>query len=142
MTTSDTCSKPTPVRDPETDEFFDAARRGRLLLRYCRHCSHYALRPGKHCPECLSPLTWVSGSGLAQVWTWTRIHHAAHPGFAADVPYVLVTARMAEGPLLTLRLIDDDGGNGDIEVGTPLQVDFIEHPDADPTPVFRRAADD
>ncbi len=138
MNTSDSALRPVPVRDAATAEFFDAARRGRLLLQHCSRCDHCSLQGGKYCPECLAPLAWVPASGRARVLTWTRIHSAAHPGFAADLPYVIVTARTVEGPLLTLRLVDEN--EVEVEIGASLQLDFIDNGRAEPTPVFRRAA--
>jgi uncharacterized OB-fold protein len=131
-------AKPVPVRDAATAGFFDGARQGRLMVQHCDACQGSSLLGVKYCPHCLGPLRWAPASGLATLHTYTQIHQKVHPGFAADVPYLVSTARLAEGPMLTLRLVDFDAASA--RIGTALEVGFIDNGEAEPTPVWRPAS--
>ena len=50
---------------------------------------------------------WVEASGRGRVYSWTVAHHAYHPGFKAEVPYVLLTVDLDEGVRALGRLKGD-----------------------------------
>ena len=104
MTTYD---RPLPRIGPDTAPFWAATRRGVLALPWCADCARPHLPPGPVCPFCFSDrLAWRDAAGTGVVSTWTRVHKAWFPAFAAEIPYTVVQVELAEGPRLTANLID------------------------------------
>ena len=40
---------------------------------------------------------WIEAKGTGTVYSWTISHHAFHPGFKPELPYILLTVDLAEG---------------------------------------------
>ena len=78
------------------------------------------------------------------MFSFTVVHKAMHPAFAAQVPYVLADVQLEEGPILTTNVTDVDPHT--VSIGDPVEVWFDE-PDRDAfgtsfrLPKFRPAAD-
>ena len=97
--------RPLPVPDVATAAYWAAAREHRLVLPRCTDCSAFHFYPRSLCPHCGSAqLEWTACSGHAQVYSYTVVHRAPSPAFAADVPYVVATVKLAEGPHLMTRI--------------------------------------
>ncbi len=78
--------------------FWDAAENGRLTLQCCAKCGQKRHYPQLLCSHCYSDeVVWEAASGCGAIHSWTVAHHAFHPGFAADLPYTLVTIDLEEG---------------------------------------------
>lgn len=105
------------------------------MVQHCDACQRDSMVGAKYCPHCLSPLRWVPASSRATLHTYAVVHQKSHPGFADEVPYVIATGKLAEGPLMSLRLIGSDAAS--LRIGAPLQVGFLDNGEAEPTPVFR-----
>jgi hypothetical protein len=59
------------------------------------------------CDACFSlEHEWFDASGKGRVHSWTVCHHAFHPGFASQTPYVLVTVDMADGVRMVAPLVE------------------------------------
>jgi hypothetical protein len=78
----------------------------------------------------------------AQPWSpalreesWTVAHHPFHPGFKAELPYVLATVDLEEGVrmIAQLRGVAPDAGTA----GLPVEVAFERATDDLTLPVFR-----
>jgi hypothetical protein len=87
-----------------TREFFDEVRAGRLVVQRCATCGELAVPPKVVCPGCQG-VSWsrstLGGDGEVASYTVIRVPPAQ---FAADAPYVVTIARMAEGVSLLGRL--------------------------------------
>ncbi len=106
------------------------------MLQFCKKCKHHSFLGVKYCPKCLAELSWAPASGRAELFSFTRVYQKSHPGFAADIPYLVAVGRTPEGPLLALRLVNTEQAR----VGDALEVHFISNGDDEPTPVFRLAS--
>ncbi len=116
-------SKPLPLVRPETASFWEAARAGRLVFQECVACGQRQLFPRLVCHRCLgADLRWVESSGRGTVLSHTTIHQAAHPAFAADVPYVYALVELDEGPRLPTNIVGV--APEDVRVGLPVRVVF------------------
>ena len=63
--------------------------------------------PRESCAACGSfNWSWERSSGKGQVFSWTVIHRALHPGFTPDVPYATVIIEMAEGVRMVSHVLD------------------------------------
>jgi uncharacterized OB-fold protein len=92
------------TRGMTTREFFDGVRDGRLVVQRCVGCGTLAVPPKAVCPNC-EEVRWeratLGGDGEIASYTVIRVPPAQ---FAADAPYVVAVARMAEGVSLLGRL--------------------------------------
>ena len=128
--------KALPRITPDTAPFWNGLREHKLLLPYCRECSAPHLPPGPVCPVCFSgSLDWRQASGRGRVASWTVVHKAWFPAFAADVPYNVVQVELIEGPRLTSCIT----GLGDqmLAVGMQVVIDFGEEREGITLPRFR-----
>ena len=92
------------IRGMSTREFFDGVREGRLVVQRCAACGALAVPPKVVCPSC-EGVRWgratLGGDGEVTSYTVIRVPPAQ---FAAEAPYVVAVARMAEGVSLLGRL--------------------------------------
>ena len=91
-------------RGMTTREFFDGVRAGRLVVQRCGACGALAVPPKAVCPAC-EGTRWDRATlgGDGEIASYTVIRVA--PGhLAAEAPYVIAVARMAEGVSLLGRL--------------------------------------
>lgn len=133
---------------PEVDDFtrpyWDAATRGRLLIRRCRAdgCGKAHHYPREFCPRCWSEdVVWEEASGRATLYTWSVVHVNDLPPFGARVPYVAAVVDLKEGPRMMTEVIDCSGG--ELRIGMPLRVAYRSDPEGGlpAVPVFRPSAE-
>jgi uncharacterized OB-fold protein len=65
---------------------------------------------------------WVEARGTGKVHSWTISHHAFHPGFKPELPYILVTVDLDEGVRMQAQLRGADAGA--LKLGLPVKVAF------------------
>ncbi|HZP28982.1 MAG TPA: OB-fold domain-containing protein [Acidimicrobiia bacterium] len=124
-----TPAKPLPVPDERSEGYWSAAARGVLALPRCADCGRFALPPDTVCPECGSTDPRFAAepvAGGATVRSWTVVHDAFLPGFAGDVPYVLVDVELDAQPGLRMigRLVEGPGAP--LHAGMRVGVAFDE----------------
>ena len=79
--------------------------------------------PRESCAACAAcHWSWERSSGRGQVFSWTVMHGALHPGFAPDVLYAAVVIELAEGVRLVSHVLDLDPEQ--LRVGLPVAVVF------------------
>jgi len=117
--------KPLPRITPDSKPFWDGLRERRLMLPYCSDCGRPHLPPGPVCPFCFSErLEWRQSSGRGRISTWTVVHKAWFPDFAAEIPYNVAQVELEEGPRLTTGIVGL--ANDELKVGLPVAIDFGE----------------
>lgn len=65
---------------------------------------------------------WTEASGRGTIYSWTVNHHAFHPAFKADTPYVTVTVDMEEGVRMQAPLLEALGEN--LAIGLAVEIDY------------------
>ncbi|MEV4439791.1 OB-fold domain-containing protein [Streptomyces sp. NPDC049577] len=130
---------------PEVDDFtrpyWDAAGRGRLLIRRCRAggCGKAHHYPREFCPHCWSTdVVWEEAGGRATLYTWSVVHRNDLPPFDGRLPYVAAVVDLAEGPRMMTEVVDC--GEESLRIGMELAVAFRsggEPGTAVAVPVFR-----
>ena len=120
-------TKPVPVPDAESEGFWAAAASHVLAIQRCTNCGWYAYPPNIACSNCLSPtpsFRYEPVRGQGRVTSWTVVHQAFLPAFAADVPYVVAEVELEEqqGLRMVARLVGVRPG--DLAIGTPVEVAF------------------
>lgn len=107
---------------PETAEYWEGVKRGELLLKWCAACSKTYHPKRIVCTQCgATNLGWKKASGRGKVYSFSEVHHAALPAYAASVPYTVGLVALEEGVHLLTRFIKDRGA---IAIDAPARVDF------------------
>lgn len=124
------------ITDDPAAPFFEAAARGRLLIKSCRACGAAHGPDTRFCSECLAEdLDWLEASGKATLFTFGIMHQKA-PGFEDQVPYPIAVVELVEGPRMYTSIVDC--AEDQLQVGMPLIVTFEAGEDL-PVPRFRPA---
>ena len=115
--------KPVPEVRLAAVPYWRAAAEGRLALQRCNRCEAVIHYPREWCPSCWSTeLSWFDATGRAELVTFSIVHQAPSPAFAADVPYVLAVVRLEEGPQMMANVTTSDLDA--VRVGMKLRVVF------------------
>ena len=123
MSTEIEYTKPLPTIEPETEEFWKAAKRHELFLQRCNACGEVIHFPRVMCYRCLSEdLGWFKSTGLGSVYSFTIIHQVAHQGFEPEVPYVYAIIDLDDGARMISNVVNIDPSA--VEVGMRVQVTF------------------
>ena len=130
--------RPIPAITAEMRPFYDAARRGELVVQRCRGCGALRFPARALCSDCLAvDAEWAPVTGRGEVYSFNVMHQIYHPGFAAEVPYAVVLVQLAEGPRLLSNLV---GIAPDaIRIGMPVRVVFEDVSDEVTLPKFAPA---
>ena len=131
-------NKPLPTLVGETRPFWEACRRGELLIQKCDTCGEYQFYPRGICANCwTSDIAWVRASGRGTVWTFTVTHQNRTPGFAEEVPYVLALVELEEGVKMFTNVVECDPR--EVKIGMPVEVTFVRATDQISVPYFKPA---
>ncbi|MEU7058874.1 OB-fold domain-containing protein [Streptomyces sp. NPDC046197] len=110
-----------PEADAFTRAYWEAAARGRLLVRRCAACRRAHHYPREFCPHCWSEdVTWEAASGRATLYTWSVVHRNDLPPFGQRTPYVAGVVELAEGPRMMTEVVEAE----ELCVGMELEVAF------------------
>ncbi len=129
--------RPRPAVTQDNGFFFEGAKEHKLLIQRCTKCGTLRHPPRPVCAECRS-YEWdtLEASGKATVYSFVVNHYPQVPSF--DYPLAVGLFELEEGTRLVANFIGVHPA--DIEVGMPVQVEFVEH-DPDLTlPAFRPTA--
>lgn len=113
----DLAEKPVPKASEVSQPFWDAARQGRLVIQACASCGKLRHYPRPLCDRCFSTdVAWREATGRGKVHSWTVAHHAFHPAFKSELPYVLLTVDLDEG----VRALGRWRGDPELRIGLPV----------------------
>ena len=128
-----------PSADESTQEYWDAARRGVLLIKRCAACTKPHFYPRPFCPYCWSTdVHWEEASGRAVLYTYSIVRRNDLAPFTDRVPYVAGIVDLAEGPRAMTDIVEV--GLDDVHIGMELQATFVEIAPGVTVPMFRPAA--
>ena len=120
---------PTPF--PETIPYWEAAARGKLLLKQCNACGEYHFYPRVLCPFCFSDKTeWREAAGTGVVYSFSVTRRA-------EVPYAIAYVTLAEGPTMLSNIVDCDLDA--IRIGQKVKLVFKPSENRQPVPMFTPA---
>lgn len=115
---------PEPVVDPDTAPFWEATRRGVLLLRRCDRCAEVIWYPRFFCPACGGTQTsWFEAGGHGSVYTFTVVRKSRRDGYATAVPYVVASVELDEGPRIFTNIVNCDPDV--VRIGQRVTVTFV-----------------
>jgi uncharacterized protein len=126
------------VRDEHSAPFFDGAAEGRLMLRYSPGSGEWSEPAAMVCSVSQArDLEWRAAAGTGELVSWTiKPGRRGEDGRRAP-DQVIGIVELAEGPWLTLRLVDATGP--ELRAGLPVRVDFARPEGGEPMPIGRVA---
>jgi uncharacterized protein len=134
---SDLLPRPNPNGD--SLPYWNAARQHRLVLRECKTCGRKHFMPRHLCPHCWSDnLEWVQSEGGGTVHTFSIVHRAPSPMFAANLPYVIAMIDLDDGPRMFANVVGADAL--EVAIGDRVKLTFEERGSGTTLPQFERAA--
>ncbi len=128
-------AQPVPHPTDLSRPYWEGLNRGVLSVQRCAGCGKLRHYPRLVCDQCYAlESDWVQASGRGEVHSWTVAHHAFHPGFAGDLPYVLVIVDLEEGvrAMGRLRGVPVEA----LRLGLPVQFTADQRDDGLTLPAF------
>jgi uncharacterized protein len=129
--------RPLPVADQDSEAYWEAARRGELLVQRCDACGAHQLYPRALCITCGADAPgWIVASGRGTVYSYT-VNHRSPGRWASDrTPYVVALVDLEEGPRMMANI---DADPAEVEIGRPVVAWFEEIAPGVVLPQFRLA---
>jgi len=134
-------TRPSPVPDPESEPFFEAASRSELLVRRCPSCGVWSWPVPRlaTCQNCLvHGLEWAKASGAGVVHAVTRVHYVPADDDASWAPFVLGVVELDEGA--HTQIVGLLPRQGDVKVGDRVRAVFSSTRDDVCVPWFEVSA--
>jgi uncharacterized OB-fold protein len=131
-----------PSVAPTLDDrrFWELCNLRRLCFQRCDACAAFRHPPTPICGHCQSSRSsWVEAPSVGRLFTYTIVHHPAHPAAAPALPYNVVLVEFAEcgGVRLVSNVID--AAPGDLVAGAALALVWDEDAAGQWLPRFRLA---
>jgi hypothetical protein len=128
--------KPSPVVTVVERPFWDAAKKGDLIIQKCVDCNQLIFYPRIYCPHCHSAaLTWEKASGKGKVYTYTVVVNNPHSSFLADMPFVIAIVKLEEGVQMLSNIVGCRPE--DVTCDMPVEVVFEKLNDEFTLPKFK-----
>jgi len=125
--------RPVPRPTPLSEPFWEAARRGELVIPHCPACGLRFFVPEPACPGCMSgDWRYEASAGRGAVYSVTVVHRAPGPGF--DAPFALAVVDLDDGGTLLTHV--DAADPDDVVIGMRVRVDFRPFTDRITLPYF------
>jgi uncharacterized OB-fold protein len=119
---SELVPKPVPVPSAVALPYWEGLQRGEFCVQRCAACGTLRHYPRLLCRECFSDaVDWQAISGEGHIHSYTVAHYAYHPGFAAELPYTLVTIELTVG----LRALGRWLGAEVPQIGAPVRMVLV-----------------
>jgi uncharacterized protein len=119
--------KAIPVATDRDRPYWEGAREHKLVLQRCTNCSLYSAQPRVVCPRCrCTEFDWTPVSGRGVIYSYAILRQTPAPGFADEVPVVLVHVQIDEEPtcVITANLLVDESEYDKLEIKLPVEVTF------------------
>lgn len=128
---------PIPKPTPETQPYWDAAKRHVLMIQRCNGCGQHYFYPRPLCPHCFSrDVQWVEVSGKGRLHTYT-INYRPPRKFPTQSPVIIAVIELAEGPRLMSNIIGTDADPAQLRCDAPVEVVFEDITPEITLPKFR-----
>jgi hypothetical protein len=89
--------------DPLDAPYWEAARRGELVVQACRACGQRRFPPRPMCPACQSfDHEWQRMSGTGRLWSFVVPHPPLLPAFTKIAPYNVIVVELADDPSIRM----------------------------------------
>ena len=134
-------NKPLPTIDEASKGYWEGCKRHELRMQRCRDCGFYCFPPLPMCPRCNSVNRyWDKVSGKGKIYAWFVVHHATHPDFMDDVPYMVVVVRLDDQSDLHVPCTMINCTPEDMKIDLPVEVIFDDVTDEITLPRWKLAS--
>jgi len=125
---------PTPVVDPDTQPYWDAAARDELVVPHCDDCDRSFWYPRGFCPRCGgTAIDWRPSSGRGEVYSFSVVRRAAEP-WGSHTPFVLAYVTLEDGVTVQGNVVECPSDR--LVPGLAVRATF-ERADDDDLPILR-----
>lgn len=129
-----------PAVRPTLDDqpFWQYCNQHSLRFQTCIDCGHVRHPPMPVCPRCHgSRHEWREAAGPMRVFTYTWVHHPAHPAVHDSLPYNVVVVQFSEcgGVKLVSNVIDAHPDT--LKIGAELDLVWETGAEGQELPRFR-----
>lgn len=126
---------------PNVDDhiFWDYCKQRELRFQRCASCGRFRHPPGPVCSACRSfESEWVLAPDHGVVFSFTIVHHPAHPAVAGKIPYNVVIVDFPD--IGHTRLISNliDANPEEVHIGMPVALVWEDSSTGIPLPRFKR----
>ena len=129
MTTAEERIITPPPVNPENARYFEAARKGVLLVGKCSDCGEYHFYPRVVCPHCFSDkVEWMQAKGTGTVYSYSTMRRGV------PAPYTIAYVTLDEGVSMMTNIVDCDIDG--TKIGDKVRVVFKSAEDGIPVPMF------
>lgn len=119
---------PAAIINPESQAYWDAAAKGKLLFGHCKGCKKNFFYPRSICPFCASENTELKeASGKGVIYSHSTMRRVPEP-------YALAYVTLEEGPKMLTNIVDCDFDK--LEIGQKVHVVFKPTKEGPPIPAF------
>jgi uncharacterized OB-fold protein len=137
---ADAYSGPVPKPTPETQRFWEAAKKHVLLIQRCADCGLHYFYPRPLCPHCLSrAVGWVQASGRGRLHTFV-INHRPPRKFPTQAPIIIAIVELEEGPRMMTNIVGVAADPEKLRCDMPVEVVFEDITGEITLPKFRPIA--
>ncbi|MBT5498847.1 MAG: DNA-binding protein [Alphaproteobacteria bacterium] len=124
---------PVPQGDGLDKNYWEATRRGELMVQKCGDCSTWQWGPEWVCHNCRSfNMTWEQIEPSGRIYSWERPWHPVHPALKDQGPYLVVLVELPQAG--NVRMIGNLLGDPHqkVVIGSKVEAVFEPHDDAEP----------
>ena len=116
---------PLPRPNADTQPYWDAAAKGRLIYQYCAACERAQFHPRSHCANCQSRnLEWRESKGHGRIASFTEVQRAPTAAFKEMAPYVIALVDLDEGFRMMVNIVEGEGSR--LAIGARTRTVFRE----------------
>jgi uncharacterized OB-fold protein len=130
---TNTTPKPQPLSQPESDHYWAGLAKEEIWLQRSKATGKFQFYPRQISisdPESgPNGLEWVQASGKAELFTFSIVHVAPHPGFVDDLPYIVALVQLEEDVIVPTNIVGTDPEPEALQIGMALKPVF-EHNEA------------
>ena len=124
---------PIPQGDGLDKNYWEAARRGKLMVQKCGDCDTWQWGPEWICHNCRSfNMTWEQIEPSGRIYSWERPWHPVHPALKDQGPYIVVLVELPQAG--NVRMIGNLLGDPhqEVVISSKVEAVFEPHDDAEP----------
>ena len=117
---------PSPIADPDTEQFWSCAKNGKLMVGSCNSCGEKHYYPRGIRPHCgAQDITLVEASGKGEIYSGAF--------YVEPIPFAIAYVTLDEGPTMMTNIIECDLDA--LAIGQRVKLKFSETEEADGPPV-------
>jgi len=93
---------PAPTEEQGNQPFWEAAKKGQFLVKFCKSCKEPHWYPRTLCPFCFGETEWKEGSGKGTIYSLS-VMQRGNPN-----PYCIAYVTLDEGVTMMTQIVDCD----------------------------------